>query len=214
VHIEDTSGDLSLNLSSKTIAFISLMGTLGNLLFVISNYLGQIVPGVSIDLSHIPTFIASLYGGPLLGFLTGMLVGILPGIQYGPLSPHGSWLTIMLLPIGKSLTGLTAGLICKALRVNRSDYRSLIIVPLVLASYIPECLYTIFYFTALLPLLVGGGAANILAFVLPKAWVEIFLMSIFMAALKGNKGFNSFVATLISDSSEVRKSKMMLPRGE
>jgi riboflavin transporter FmnP len=210
--LKNTSGDLSLNLTSKTIAFISLMGTLGNLLFVISNYLGQIVPGVSIDLSHIPTFMASLYGGPLLGFLTGMLVGILPGIQYGPLSPHGSWLTIILLPIGKSLTGLTAGLICKALRVNRSDYRSLIIVPLVLASYIPECLYTIFYFTVLLPLLVGSGAANILAFVLPKAWVEIFLMSILMAALKGNKGFNSFVATLISESSNEQKSRITLPR--
>jgi riboflavin transporter FmnP len=75
-----------LNLNSKTIAFISLMGTLGNLLFIISNYIGQRAPGVSIDLSHIPTFIASLYGGPLLGFLTGMFVGILPGIQYGPLS--------------------------------------------------------------------------------------------------------------------------------
>lgn len=205
MYIENSSGGLRLNLNSKTIAFISLMGTLGNLLFIVSNYLGQIAPGVSIDLSHIPTFIASLYGGPLLGFLTGMFVGILPGIQYGPLSPYGFWLAIILLPIGKSLTGLTAGLICKALRVNRSDSRSLIIVPLVLVSYIPECLYTIFYFTVLLPLLIGRGAANMLALVLPKAWVEIFLMSILMAALKGNKGFNSFVATLISESSSEQK---------
>ncbi|MBS7653620.1 MAG: hypothetical protein QXU95_00065 [Candidatus Bathyarchaeia archaeon] len=194
-----------MNLDSKNIAFISLMGTLGNILFIISNYLGQIAPGVSIDLSHIPTFIASLYGGPLLGFLTGMLVGVLPGIQYGPLSPHGFWLAIILLPIGKSLTGLTAGLFCKVLRVNRSDCRSLIIVPLVLASYIPECLYTIFYFTMLLPLLAGIGAASMLVFILPKAWVEILFMSILMAALKGNNGFNSFIATLISERSERQK---------
>jgi len=119
---------------------------------------------------------------------------------------------IILLPIGKSLTGLTAGLICKALKVNRSDSRSLIIVPLVLVSYIPECLYTIFYFTVLLPLLIEKGAANMLALILPKAWVEIFLMSIFMAALKGNKGFNSFVATLISESSNEQKSRITLPR--
>lgn len=202
MNFKDTPGGLRLNLDSKNIAFISLMGTLGNILFIISNYLGQIAPGVSIDLSHIPTFIASLYGGPLLGFLTGMLVGVLPGIQYGPLSPHGFWLTIILLPIGKSLTGLTAGLICKILGVNRSDCRSLIIVPLVLASYIPECLYTIFYFIMLLPILAGIGAASMLAFILPKAWVEILFMSILMAALKGNNGFNSFVATLISERSE------------
>lgn len=184
---------------SKTIAFISLMGALGNILFALSNYVGQIVPGVSIDLSHIPTFIAALYGGPLLGFLTGLLVGILPGIQYGPLSPYGSWFTIILLPLGKSLTGLTAGLLARALRINRGDSGSLIVVPLVLASYIPECLYTILYFAVLLPLLVGGGAASILIFVLPKAWAEIIFMSAFMAALKGNGGFSSFVMSFIGE---------------
>jgi len=187
---------------SKTIAFISLMGALGNILFALSNYVGQIIPGVSIDLSHIPTFIASLYGGPLLGFLTGLLVGILPGIQYGPLSPHGSWFTIILLPLGKSLTGLTAGLLSKALRINQSKHGSLIIVPLVLMSFIPECLYIILYFVALLPLLVGSGTASVLIFVLPKAWAEIVFMSVFMAALKGNSGFSNFVMSFISEVPE------------
>ena len=185
---------------TKAIAFTSLMGALGNILFALSNYIGQIVPGVSIDLSHIPTFIAALYGGPLYGFLTGLLVGILPGIQYGPLSIHGSWAAIILLPLGKSLTGLTAGLLSRALRVNQGRGGSLIVVPLVLASYIPECLYTILYFLVLLPLLVGGGAASILVFVLPKAWAEIVFMSVFMAALKGNSGFSSFVMLFIGEA--------------
>ncbi len=188
-----------MRLKSKTVAFVSLMGALGNILFAISNYVGQIIPGVSIDLSHIPTFIAALYGGPFLGFLTGLLVGVLPGFQYGPLSPHGSWIAVILLPLGKSLTGLTAGLLSKALRINQSRRGSLIVVPLVLASYIPECLYTILYFVVLIPLFVGGGVASILVFVLPKAWAEIVFMSIFMAALKGNNGFSSFIMSFISE---------------
>lgn len=188
---------LKMNVSSKTIAFISLMGVLGNILFLMSNYIGQIVPGVSVDLSHIPTFIAAIYGGPLLGFLTGLLVGILPGIQYGPLSPQGSWFTLILLPLGKSLTGLTAGLLCKFLGVSRKNYRSLLIVPLVLASYVPECLYTVFYFVVILPLLVGKGGVYLLAFILPKAWFEICFMGILMAALKRNKGFNNFIKQLL-----------------
>jgi len=187
-----------MRLSSKTITFISLMGALGNILFIISNYIGNIIPGVSVDLSHIPTFIASLYGGPSIGFLTGLLVGVLPGIQYGPLSPYGSWATLILLPLGKSLTGLTAGFLAEVLKVNRKKYRSLIIFPLVLASYVPECIYTILYFIILLPFFTGSGSLGILAYVLPKAWVEIIFMGIFMAALKGNDGFNIFILSLIS----------------
>jgi len=189
-----------MNMSSKTIAFISLMGALGNILFLMSNYMGQIAPGVSIDLSHIPTFTAAIYGGPILGFLTGLLVGVLPGVQYGPLSPQGSWITLVLLPLGKSLTGLTAGLLCKFFRAYREDCRSLLIVPLVLASYVPECLYTILYFMVIMPLLIGKGGAYLLVFILPKAWFEIIFMSILMAALKGNNGFSNFIKAALGTS--------------
>jgi riboflavin transporter FmnP len=185
--------------NSKTVTFVALMGALGNILFGLSNYLGPIVPGVSIDLSHIPTFIAALYGGPIVGLVTGFIVGLFPGIQYGPLSPFGSWVALIALPVGKSLTGFTAGLLCRILGVDRRNHKSLFTVPLILSSYVPECLFTIFYFVVLMPYLVGSGGIGILAFVLPKAWAEIAFMSIFMAALVGNNGFSLFIANHFSN---------------
>lgn len=187
-------------MKSKTIAFIALLGALGNILFGLSNYLGPLVPGVSIDLSHIPTFIAAFYGGPVIGFMTGIIVGVFPGIQYGPLSPFGSWIALIGLPIGKSLTGLTAGLLHKVSRLDHRNHKSIYTVPVVLSSYIPEAFFTIFYFVALLPYVVGGGGVNMLVFILPKAWIEIAFMSFFMAALVGNEGFNSFVANFVNNN--------------
>ena len=192
-------------MNSKHIAFVALMGALGNILFLISSLLMPIVPGVSLDRSHIPTFIAAIYGGPLVGFLTGLLIGILPGIQYGPLSPSGSWLALVALPIGKSLTGITAGMLCESFQINeRRTNRSLLTIPLVLLSYVPECLFTIFYFTVLLPYVVGVGGPFLLAFILPKAWLEIAFMSFFMAALVGNNGFNSFIANFITQGKGIK----------
>jgi len=191
--------------NSKRIAFIALMGALGNILFLISSLLVPIVPGVSLDLSHIPTFIAAIYGGPIVGFLTGLLIGILPGVQYGPLSPSGNWLALIALPIGKSLTGITAGMLCEFFQINeRRANRSLLTIPLVLLSYVPECLFTIFYFTVLLPYVIGVGGTFLLAFVLPKAWLEIAFMSFFMAALIGNSGFNSFIANFIAQGKGIK----------
>lgn len=185
------SGWLTMN--SKAIAFMALMGALGNILFLISFHLGPIAPGVALDLSLITTFIAAFYGGPLIGFLTGLFVGVFPGIYFGPLG-HGSWLGLIGLPIGKSLTGLTAGLLCKGFNVNQRRHNSILAVPLVLVSYVPECIFTVIYFVTLLPYFIGGGGPAILAFVLPKAWAEIVFMSFFMAALVGNRGFSSFIA--------------------
>ncbi|HIE18266.1 TPA: hypothetical protein EYP75_00925 [Candidatus Bathyarchaeota archaeon] len=186
-------------MDSKQIAFVALMGALGNILFIISSYLGPIVPGVALDLSHIPTFIAAIYGGPLIGFLSGLLVGVFPGIRFGPLSPYGSWVALIALPVGKSLTGLTAGVLCKSFKIDQKKVnKSLLTVPLVLVSYVPECLFTIFYFVVLLPYIVGTGGFGILAFVLPKAWAEIIFMSFFMAALVGNSGFNAFIANFFA----------------
>ena len=186
-------------MNSKTIAFIALMGALANILFALSNYLGPIIPGVSIDLSHIPTFIAALYGGPLIGFITGILAGIFPGIQYGLISPAiPSLITLIGLPIGKSFTGFTSGFLYKALRINIRNHKSILTIPLVLTSYIPEGIFTIFYFLMLLPYFVGGGGVNLLMFVLPKAIAEITFIGFFMATLVGNNGFNSFVANFFS----------------
>ncbi len=192
-------------MNSKKIAFIALMGALGNILFLISFHLGSIAPGVALDLSLITTFIAAFYGGPLIGFLTGLFVGVFPGIYFGPLG-HGSWLGLIGLPIGKSLTGLTAGLLCKSLNVNQRRHNSILTVPSVLVSYVPECIFTVIYFVTLLPYFIGGGGPAILAFVLPKAWTEIVFMSFLMAALVGNRGFSSFVANFLAGYKAGSKS--------
>jgi len=179
-------------MNSKTIAFITMMGVLGNVLFLISYYLGPIAKGVALDFSLVATFISALYGGPLTGFVTGLFVGVLPGIYFGPLG-SGSWLGLIGLPIGKSLTGLTAGLFYKGIDLNDRSHRSILTIPLVLVSYVPECLFTVVYFANLLPYFIGGGGIGILVFVLPKAWAEIIFMSFLMGALIGNQGFSNFV---------------------
>jgi len=182
-------------MDSKTIAFITMMGALGNVLFLISYYLGPIAKGVALDFSLIPTFISALYGGPIAGFVTGLFAGVLPGIFFGPLG-SGSWLGLIALPVGKSLTGLTAGLFYKGLDINSRNHRSILTIPLVLVSYVPECLFTVAYFLGLLPYFFGLPyfiGMSILVSVLLKAWAEIIFMSFLMGALIGNQGFSNFV---------------------
>ncbi len=179
-------------MDSKTISFMALMGALGNILFLVSYYAGPISPGVALDFSLVGAFIAGIFGGPTIGFFSGLFVGIFPGIFFGPLG-NGSWLGLIGLPIGKALTGLTSGVIAKRLNVGGKKHSSLTI-PVALVSYVPECLFTIAYFLYLMPYFIGGGGGvGILAYILPKAWAEVIIISFFMAALAGNVGFNDFV---------------------
>lgn len=190
-------------MNSKTITFIAMMGALGNALFLVSYYLGRIAPGVAFDFSLVGVLIAGLFGGPYIGFITGLFAGIFPGIYFGPLG-NGSWLGLIGLPIGKALTGLTAGLLYKSLNMNQRAKRSLLTVPLVNAAYLPEFIFTVAYFAALLPLFIGGGGLGLLVFIAPKAWAEVVIMSFLMAALIGNQGFNGFVNNFFTQSREAR----------
>lgn len=192
-------------MNTKTIAFMAVMGALGNILFLISSYMGPITPGVALDLSLIPVFIAALFGGPVVGLLTGLFVGISPGIYFGPMG-HGSWLGLIGLPIGKALTGFTSGFLYKGLNMDQKQLKSILAIPLVLISYIPEFLFTVVYFVSLLPYFIGGGGAGILVFVLPKAWVEIIFMGFLMAALVGNHGFSTFIANFFASYKTELKS--------
>jgi len=183
-----------LRMDSKCIAFVAMMGALANILFIISYHVGPIIPGeVGLDLALLTVFIAAFYGGPSVGFLTGLFAGIFPGIYFGPLG-LGSWVGLICLPIGKALTGFIAGLFYKGLDVDQKPRKSILTVPLVLVSYIPEFIFTIAYFVILLPYFIGGGGVGILVFVLPKAWVEVAFISFFMAALVGNHGFKTFAS--------------------
>jgi two-component system sensor histidine kinase LytS len=180
-------------MNTKMITFAIMMGALGNVLFLISYYTGQIAPGVALDLSLIGVFIAGLYGGPTVGLTTGIIAGVLPGVMFGPLG-SGGVLGLIGLPLGKALTGLTTGLLSKGFKLHQKSHASLITIPTILAAYIPEAIFTYAYFTYLLPLFLSQqlGMAVIITIMI-KAIVEVTIMSIIMAALIGNIGFNNFI---------------------
>jgi riboflavin transporter FmnP len=177
-------------MDAKRISFALMMGALGTALFAVSFYAGPIAPGVAFDFSLIAAFIAGFYGGPTVGFISGLFVGILPGIMFGPLG-MGGVLGLVGLPFGKALSGLTAGLIAKGLKFGQKPRSSLLGIPSTLLAYVPESIFTYAYFVFLLG--IEAGAATFFTFILPKALVEVSIMSVIMAALLGNKGFSDFV---------------------
>jgi riboflavin transporter FmnP len=185
-------------MDTKKLAFALMMGALGNVLFAISSYLGPIAPGIALDFSLIAALIAGFYGGPTLGLVTGLISGVLPGIVFGPMG-SGSWLGLIGLPIGKAISGLTAGLIAKGLNLGQRPRSSLLGIPATLLAYFPEALFTIVYFSYLLPFFIGGILPiAVLITILIKATGEVIIMSVIIAALMGNKGFNDFVRTHFS----------------
>jgi riboflavin transporter FmnP len=179
---------------TKKLTFIIMMGALGNVLFVISYLTGQIAPGVAFDFSLIAVLIAGFFAGPKAGFITGLIAGIVPGIMYGPAGNAGI-LGLIGLPLGKSFTGLTSGLLSNGIKLDQKPRKALLAIPLTLASYIPEGLFTYAYFTSLLPLFTASAplAEAIVSAIMIKAVVEVVIMSFIIAALLGNKGFNDFV---------------------
>jgi len=178
-------------LDSKQTAFVAIMSALGTLLSGITLHIAPIsinVPGqggAAFDLSHVATFIAAIFGGPYIGALTGFLSGIYAGYYFGYVIGSLGLVSLIGVPVGKALTGLTAGLLYKKLKVNDRSKPSALTVPVILISYIPECVYTIFYFLYLLPFMIP--------IVIPKAWIEIAIMSLLMGALAGNAGFKEFI---------------------
>jgi hypothetical protein len=113
--------------------------------------------------------------------------------MFGPLG-SGGVLGLIGLPIGKALTGLTIGLLTRVLNIHQRKHASVATIPTTIASYIPEGIFTYFYFSNLLLLFLNIqlGTAIIIA-VLLKAVAEVVIMSFIMAALIGNKGFNDFI---------------------
>jgi riboflavin transporter FmnP len=189
-------------MNAKKVAFIVMMGALGNVLFAISYYFGPISPGIALDFSLIAVFIAGFFGGPKLGFATGIIAGVLPGILFGP-AGSGGWLGLIGLPLGKALTGLTSGLIAKGIDLQKPR-KSLLGIPLAIAAYIPEGIFTYAYFSFLLPLFYPTsyvlGTAVIFA-ILAKAFVEVTIMGFVLAALLGNKGFKDFITAFFGKHS-------------
>lgn len=193
-------------MNAKQISFIIMMGALGNVFFAISYFAGPIAPGIALDFSLIAVLIAGFFGGPIAGLSTGVIAGILPGIMFGP-AGTGGWLGLIGLPLGKALTGVTAGLISKSLNLQQKQRSSILGVPLTLTAYIPEAIFTYAYFAFLLPLFIPTqmlGNAIIIT-ILVKAIGEVVIMGFIIAALLGNKGFNDFIRAFFCKSNTTTK---------
>ena len=183
-------------MNSKTIAFVITMAALGNVLSFIPIGLSR-VGQVGFDLSLVTTFVVAFYGGPFLGLLTGFAGGIAAGVQFGPLG-WLSWLGLIGLPVGKSLTGFASGALFKGFSIGRKSHSSLFTVSAVLLGYVPEFLFTVLFFLVLVPSVLGWLDFPLLVSIAIKAWMEMAVMSVLMGALVGNNGFSAYMATFFN----------------
>ena len=175
------------SLSSNELAFSLSMGALGNVLAAIT-IAPTMVRQVALDFSSLPVFIAAVFGGPVVGALTGFLAGILPSAFFGFI---GGQLGILGFgtSIGKAISGLSVGLLARALKSSQD--RTVFLIPIVLVGFLPEALWIYLLFTVFVPFLLPYQA-SLSGFVIPiltKAWFEIAVMSVFTSAIVGHSGF-------------------------
>lgn len=200
--------------NARQIVFVAMMAALGNVMFIISQTIFKTTQ-IALDLSHIGTLIAAVYGGPWIGLLTGLIVGIGPGLYFGYLGGSLGLLGVIGLPLGKALTGLTVGYLARFLKSTGAKYPSWKVTFATLVGYLPECIFTLFYFEGLVVILLPEVAANFIMWfgsmhalvlsILAKAWVEMILLGVFMGALVGNNGFNDFVNKVFTNQSLLQK---------
>jgi LytS/YehU family sensor histidine kinase len=197
-------------MDAKKTAFIAMMSSLGLALSIITLNVGIFsvaVPGqaaAALDLSHIATFVAAIFGGPLVGGLVGFIGGLYAGYYFGYVVGSLGLLSLIGTPFGKALTGVTSGFLYKKLNVGNRSRSAGFTIPVVLVSYVPECVFTIFYFLYVVMWATGSAWWFMLPLVIPKAWIEITIMSLIMAALVGNNGFKEFMVRFLG-SSALRK---------
>ena len=191
--------------NSKSLTFIAVMAALGNVLSFISIKLAPLVPTIplgqtsfslALDLSHLSTFISALFGGPVVGGLTALIGGSVAAFEFG--FSQGNFITGFGLPVGKALTGITAGLLMRRLEVER---KQIMMVVSTVISYIPEGIVTYIIFMYLFPLFIPNSifwVATLTVQVLVKAVIEMVVMGILLAAMLGNQGFTQYAKGLFS----------------
>jgi len=186
-------------LESKSLIFAAMMASLGNALSFLSTQLAPITPNIplgpiqvslALDFSHLSTFIAALFGGPLVGGLTGLVGGLVAAFEFG--FSKGNLVTGFGLPLGKALTGITAGLLFS--KLYDSTGTRMIITTLV--SYIPEGLLTLVLFRFLLPWYIAlpkSVATTIGVQIVIKAFIEMIILGVLLIVINNNLGFQSYV---------------------
>jgi len=181
-----------LTLSVKDLTFALSMGALGNVLAAIT-IAPTMVSQVALDFSSLPVFIAAVFGGPILGGLTGFLAGILPSAFFGFI---GGQLGILGFgtSVGKAISGFSVGVLTRI--VKSSQNRTALLIPIVLLGFVPEAVWIYVLFTVFIPVFMPNQAplSAFLVPILTKAWFEIVVMSVFTSAIAGHSGFRAFLA--------------------
>lgn len=185
-------------LETKALIFVAIMASLGNALSFLSLQIAPILPNIplgpiqvslALDLSHLATFIASLFGGPIVGGLTGLIGGLIAAFEFG--FSKGNLITGFGLPLGKALTGVTAGFLFQKLY----DSRGVRMILSTVLSYIPEGILTIVLFRYLLPWYIQlprSLATTIAIQIVVKAFTEMVLLGIILVIMNRNLGFRSY----------------------
>ena len=181
-----------MTLSVKDLTFALSMGAVGNVLAAIT-IAPTMVRQVALDFSSLPVFIAAVFGGPVVGGLTGFLAGILPSAFFGFM---GGQLGILGFgtSIGKAISGFSVGVLTRIVRSSHS--RTALLIPIVLLGFVPEAAWIYVLFTVFIPVFMPNQAV-LSAFLVPiltKAWFEIVVMSVFTSAIAGHSGFRAFLA--------------------
>ncbi len=186
----------------KSLAFIALMGAIGNVLSGISIYTSPIIPSIplgvisislALDMSHLATFISALVGGPIIGAATGFVGGAIAAYQFG--FSQGNLITGFGLPIGKAITGIIAGLLISKFNFLKQDRNPFFFILITLVAYIPEAIFTAFLFIVVFPAVFGFPLSVVYLIttqILVKAFFEMVIMGIICGVLLSNKGFLRF----------------------
>jgi hypothetical protein len=175
------------------------MGALGNVLALIT-IAPTMVQQVALDFSSLPVYVAAVFAGPLVGALTGFLAGILPSVFYGFI---GGQLGILGFgtSVGKALSGFSVGILTRMMKSSQN--RTVLLIPIVLASFVPEALWIYALFTLFIPVFVPN-ATYLSAFVVPilaKAWFEVTVMSVFTSVIAGHSGIRAFLNHYVKTTS-------------
>jgi len=196
---------MQTRIQSKTLAFAATMAALGNALSFLSIQLTPLVPSIplgpvtvslALDLSHLSTFIAALFGGPVVGGLTGFLSGLVAAFEFG--FSKGNVVTGIGLPVGKAMTGVAAGYVFRRLYMEGSSLR---MVASTVVSYVPEALLTLVLFRYVLPVVAGlpAGLATAIAIqIIVKAFFEMILLGLVMMGLTANAVFDDLARRYFS----------------
>ena len=188
-------------MGSKSLVFVATMAALGNVLSFLSMQLAPIAPNIplgpvsvslALDLSHLATFIASLFGGPLVGGLTGLVGGLVAAFEFG--FSKGNLVTGFGLPLGKAMTGVAAGYVFRWLYGEGGPGR---LVASTVVSYIPEALLTLFLFVYVLPPITGLPTAMwamVATQIVVKAFGEMVILGLILMGLMSNSAFRTYAS--------------------